>query len=121
MNKVLNACCFEVFCASGSTCYDVESATVQILEGRDGILCVLIIAGANDNDVGTCGEGCINAFLNRLEAEVVDDLIASGGVSCKEDIMALDEAGIPAVVFGKAIYEGRINLTELITEVPKKD
>ena len=40
-------------------------------------------------------------------------LIASGGVSSLEDIKALDEAGIPAVVFGKAIYEGKINLKEL--------
>jgi phosphoribosylformimino-5-aminoimidazole carboxamide ribonucleotide (ProFAR) isomerase len=37
-------------------------------------------------------------------------LIASGGVSCIEDIEALDNAGIPAVVFGKAIYEGKIDL-----------
>ena len=40
-------------------------------------------------------------------------LIASGGVSCIDDIKALDAAGIPAVVFGKAIYEGKINLQEL--------
>lgn len=40
-------------------------------------------------------------------------LIASGGVSSIDDIKALDRAGIPAVVFGKAIYEGRINLKEL--------
>lgn len=40
-------------------------------------------------------------------------LIASGGVSSMEDIKALHAAGIPAVVFGKAIYEGRINLEEL--------
>ena len=40
-------------------------------------------------------------------------LIASGGVSSIADIEALDEAGIPAVVFGKAIYEGRIDLREL--------
>ena len=43
-------------------------------------------------------------------------LIASGGVSSIDDICALDAAGIPAVVFGKAIYEGRINLKELISE-----
>jgi phosphoribosylformimino-5-aminoimidazole carboxamide ribotide isomerase len=41
-------------------------------------------------------------------------LIASGGVSSIEDINSLDAAGIPAVVFGKAIYEGRIDLQELI-------
>ena len=40
-------------------------------------------------------------------------LIASGGVSSLDDIKALDAAGIPAVVFGKAIYEGKINLKEL--------
>lgn len=40
-------------------------------------------------------------------------LIASGGVSNIDDIYRLDEAGIPAVVFGKAIYEGRIRLKEL--------
>ena len=41
-------------------------------------------------------------------------LIASGGVSSIDDIKALDQAGIPAVVFGKAIYEGRIDLEKLI-------
>ena len=40
-------------------------------------------------------------------------LIASGGVSCIEDIEALNAAGIPAVVFGKAFYEGRISMEEL--------
>ena len=40
-------------------------------------------------------------------------LIASGGVSGIGDILRLDEAGIPAVVFGKALYEGRISLKEL--------
>ena len=40
-------------------------------------------------------------------------LIASGGVSSIADIERLTEAGIPAVIFGKAIYEGRISLKEL--------
>lgn len=40
-------------------------------------------------------------------------LIASGGVSCMQDIETLEAAGIPAVVFGKAIYEGRIDMKEL--------
>lgn len=40
-------------------------------------------------------------------------LIASGGVSSIDDIIKLDEAGIPAVVFGKAIYEGKIKLEDL--------
>jgi phosphoribosylformimino-5-aminoimidazole carboxamide ribotide isomerase len=40
-------------------------------------------------------------------------LIASGGVSNVGDIERLDEAGVPAVIFGKAIYEGRISMKEL--------
>lgn len=40
-------------------------------------------------------------------------LIASGGVGSIEDIRVLNDAHIPAVVFGKAIYEGRIDLKEL--------
>lgn len=40
-------------------------------------------------------------------------LIASGGISCLDDILQLDDVGIPAVVFGKAIYEGRISLNDL--------
>jgi phosphoribosylformimino-5-aminoimidazole carboxamide ribotide isomerase len=41
-------------------------------------------------------------------------LIASGGVSSIDDIEALAEAGIPSVIFGKAIYEGRIQLKDLL-------
>lgn len=40
-------------------------------------------------------------------------LIASGGVSCNQDITELEAAGIPAVVFGKAFYEGKIKVEEL--------
>ena len=41
------------------------------------------------------------------------ELIASGGVSSIDDIYRLEEAGVPAVVFGKALYEGRIKLEQL--------
>lgn len=40
-------------------------------------------------------------------------LVASGGVSNIRDLEILDEAGLPAVIFGKAIYEGRIALKDL--------
>lgn len=38
---------------------------------------------------------------------------ASGGVSSMADIKQLDNAGVPAVIVGKAIYEGRITIAEL--------
>ena len=50
----------------------------------------------------------------QILAEFPDmHLIASGGVSCIEDIIQLEIAKVPAVVFGKALYEGKITLKEL--------
>lgn len=40
-------------------------------------------------------------------------LIASGGVSSMADILELQDAGIPAVITGKAIYEGRVTMDEI--------
>ena len=48
-------------------------------------------------------------------------VIASGGVSSMEDIERLEEANIPAVIFGKAIYEGRISLKEIETFIVRKE
>lgn len=42
-------------------------------------------------------------------------LIASGGISSMKDIEELDQAGIYAVVTGKAIYENKITLEEITT------
>lgn len=38
------------------------------------------------------------------------NVIASGGVSCMDDIQRLEDAGVEQVIVGKAIYEGRIEL-----------
>lgn len=54
-------------------------------------------------------------YREVMQAHPTCHLIASGGVGSIRDILDLDAAGIPAVVFGKAIYEGRINLKELIS------
>ena len=41
--------------------------------------------------------------------------VASGGVSCLEDLNDLNRIGCSGVIIGKAIYEGRITLKELIS------
>ena len=48
-------------------------------------------------------------------------VMASGGVSSMGDIERLEEANIPAVIFGKAIYEGRISLKEIETFIVRKE
>ena len=61
---------------------------------------------------GTLTGPAIELYQSIMAAYPGLHLIASGGVSSIDDIKALEAAGIPAVVFGKAIYEGKINLNE---------
>lgn len=92
-----------------------EDSTIQLMpflesyinKGIHNVLCTDI----------SC-DGMLQGPATALYKEIMDaypelHLIASGGVSCISDIIKLDEAGIPAVVFGKALYEGRISLKEL--------
>lgn len=55
----------------------------------------------------------IGLYRDILQAYPDLLLVASGGVSNMGDIYALHEAGVPAVIFGKALYEGRITLREI--------
>ncbi len=54
-------------------------------------------------------QGPATALYKRIMAAYPGiHLIASGGISSNEDIDNLEKEGIPAVVFGKAYYEGRL-------------
>ena len=55
----------------------------------------------------------INLYKEILDVMPELYLIASGGVSSMADIEALEQAEVPAVIVGKAIYEERISLKEL--------
>jgi phosphoribosylformimino-5-aminoimidazole carboxamide ribotide isomerase len=55
----------------------------------------------------------LELYKKMLAAQPDMYLIASGGVSSIRDIELLHEAAVPAVITGKAIYEGRITLKEL--------
>ena len=50
----------------------------------------------------------------KLTEETGLDIIASGGVSCMEDLKRLHEAGIRGAIIGKALYENRIDLAEAV-------
>lgn len=53
-------------------------------------------------------------FYKSLMARFPDLVItASGGVGSVRDIRALEAAGVPAVIVGKALYEGRIKLEDV--------
>jgi phosphoribosylformimino-5-aminoimidazole carboxamide ribotide isomerase len=77
---------------------------------RMGIRKVLATDIAKD---GTLSGPSIDLYRRIMAAFPDLCLIASGGVSCNQDIRDLEAAGIPAVVFGKAFYEGKLDLSTL--------
>lgn len=81
--------------------------TKYVEAGVKNVLCTDILKD------GTLAGPATELYCEVMKAFPNIHLIASGGVSCDEDIRALDKAGIPAVVFGKAWYEGRIDLEKL--------
>lgn len=63
-------------------------------------------------------DGALEGASVRVYRELLEQfpdlyLVASGGVASLEDVELLMEANVPAVIIGKAIYEGRIGLKEL--------
>ncbi len=50
----------------------------------------------------------------RLAEQTGLDVIASGGVSCMEDLERLEENGIRGVIIGKALYEKKILFPEAV-------
>lgn len=63
--------------------------------------------------------------LKGLDLEVVarvreawpHELIAGGGIASAEDVLALKRLGVEGALLGKALYEGRIRLSELLEAV----
>lgn len=69
-------------------------------------------------------DGMLNGPSIELYKDMMSDfpqlhVTASGGVSCMQDVLNLEAAGVPAVIMGKAIYEGRITMKELETYISK--
>lgn len=62
-------------------------------------------------------DGMLQGTSNELYREIIEKtgvkLIASGGVSSIDDLIALNQLGCDGVITGKAIYEGKISLHEL--------
>jgi phosphoribosylformimino-5-aminoimidazole carboxamide ribotide isomerase len=63
-------------------------------------------------------DGMLQGPAIQLYREILEQnpgiyLIASGGVGSVQDILDLEKIGIPAVIVGKAIYEGKISPKEI--------
>lgn len=56
-------------------------------------------------------QGLNTAFYGKLKTTFPQmTVIASGGVSSQDDLLALDELGVDGAIVGKAIYENKISL-----------
>ena len=73
------------------------------------------VLGTEISKDGTLAGPAVELYRSIMQRYPECHLIASGGVGSTADILALEAAGIPAVVFGKAFYEGKIDLKNLIT------
>jgi len=62
-------------------------------------------------------DGMLQGASEDLYQEILDKtnikLIASGGISCIEDVYKMKEIGCTGTIIGKAIYEGKISLKQL--------
>ncbi|MBQ6569770.1 MAG: 1-(5-phosphoribosyl)-5-[Clostridia bacterium] len=54
--------------------------------------------------------------LIKLNSAVSCDIIASGGISCIDDIIACKDANLYGTICGKSIYTGALNLAEAVAE-----
>lgn len=91
---------------------DSEEELLQFLKQYvdNGVKKVLCTEISKD---GTLQGPATELYKSIMTAYPSLHLIASGGVGCNEDITELADNGIPAVVFGKAFYEGRIDISRL--------
>ena len=63
-------------------------------------------------------DGMLSGPAFELYSEIIKtlpsvEIIASGGIATMDDILRLNEMGVPGVITGKAIYENRITLEEI--------
>ncbi len=67
-------------------------------------------------DISTDGtlSGPNFSLLAEVNKKVKCSVIASGGVSCLDDVIKLREMGVYGVIAGKAIYSERLNLEEAV-------
>ncbi len=77
-------------------------------EGIEYVVCTDI---SKDGMLG----GAANELYEEILSKVKIKLIASGGVSCMNDLHSLKQIGCDGAIVGKAIYEGKISLKELST------
>lgn len=66
---------------------------------------------------GMLGGANVDAFA-ELVAAVDLPVVASGGVTTLDDVRRLEAVGVAGCIIGRALYEGRLHLSEVIASCP---
>lgn len=99
-------------------------AAIRGWQEQSGLTCDALCRRLQDAGVKTVictdisRDGAMRGTNRALYAELTErydmDFIASGGVSCMEDVIALRDAGVYGAIIGKAYYTGAIDLRRAI-------
>jgi phosphoribosylformimino-5-aminoimidazole carboxamide ribotide isomerase len=116
---ILGADCKDNKIAVAGWTENTEEAVVPFIEKwrKQGITKVICTDISKD---GMLQGQNIDLYKTIKENDPDIFLIASGGISSIRDIELLEEARIPSVIIGKAIYEGKIQLKELLRFIDNK-
>ena len=91
-----------------------QATASQVLEAFGGLVTEAIVTEISHDGML---QGVDTSFYSELQRKFPDvRIVVSGGVSSAEDIKALKAAGLESAIVGKAIYEGKIELSELFRE-----
>jgi phosphoribosylformimino-5-aminoimidazole carboxamide ribotide isomerase len=62
-------------------------------------------------------QGANVTAMAEMAAAVPIPVIASGGVTTLDDVQRLQESGLAGCIIGRALYEGQLNLREVVAKV----
>lgn len=65
-------------------------------------------------------QGANVSAMAEMAAAVPLPVIASGGVTTLEDVERLQEGGLAGCIIGRALYEGQLNLREVVARISGK-
>ena len=99
--------------SSGRTCMEFLKELTDL--GVSAVICT---------DISRDGvlKGTNQALYRTIHREFPElELVASGGVSCLQDVLDLRDQQIPSAILGKALYEGRLKLQDALAACPQKE
>ena len=103
--------------ATGAGWLDEGRALTEVVEGvlEAGIRVLLVTAVRRDGTM----EGPDLDLLGRVRTLAPQaELMAAGGIGAMEDLHRLASQGVDGAVVGRALYEGKIDLTDALTAFP---